>query len=362
MAELALRKRGRPRNEEKKPMLLSMAEKYGVDERQLFTIVKRTLIPPKKVRGQGGAPDTYKEASDEEILGFLAVAHKYGLDPFTKEIGAFVARNGAIVPFVMIDGWINVVNNQPRYAGFTQQEHLDDRKNLYATTTTIRVKDPELPGGFREVQKTEWLHECKRDSEPWKMEHRMLGHKSFMQCARYAFGLSGLYDQDEALDIVTRIESEAEPTLDKPPVALSVAEVAGTGVAPPLPEKPPEKAPPPPASPESKVTGTSPPATPAPSQPEHKTDEDKRKFVGEVSSKYADYCGITNAQALFQLSKFEKPDSPGEWIGLEKLDDPRLKGRWLNKIYGKCKEIHAELAKKPAPETEEGVDPDALPE
>jgi hypothetical protein len=30
------------------------------------------------------------------------------------------------------------------------------------------------------------------------MEHRMLRHKALMQCARYAFGFSGVTDDDEA--------------------------------------------------------------------------------------------------------------------------------------------------------------------
>jgi hypothetical protein len=32
------------------------------------------------------------------------------------------------------------------------------------------------------------------------MENRMLRHKALMQCARYAFGFSGITDEDEAAD------------------------------------------------------------------------------------------------------------------------------------------------------------------
>ncbi len=46
---------------------------------------------------------------------------------------------------------------------------------------------------------------CKRNTEPWKMEHRMLRHKAVMQCARIAFGFSGIHDEDDAGVIVERV-------------------------------------------------------------------------------------------------------------------------------------------------------------
>ena len=46
---------------------------------------------------------------------------------------------------------------------------------------------------------TEYLAECKMTTEPWKKyPKRMLRHKAFIQCARMAFGFSGIYDEDEA--------------------------------------------------------------------------------------------------------------------------------------------------------------------
>jgi hypothetical protein len=64
---------------------------------------------------------------------------------------------------------------------------------LQSITCRIWRKDRNRP-----VAITEHLSECKRNSEPWKMEHRMLRHKALMQCARYAFGFSGVTDEDEA--------------------------------------------------------------------------------------------------------------------------------------------------------------------
>ena len=48
---------------------------------------------------------------------------------------------------------------------------------------------------------TEYYSECVRSTDPWKMKHRMLRHKALIQAARYAFGFSGIYDEDEGAKI-----------------------------------------------------------------------------------------------------------------------------------------------------------------
>jgi hypothetical protein len=59
-----------------------------------------------------------------------------------------------------------------------------------------------IKGRTRPVVVTEYLSECKRNTDPWNtMPRRMLRHKSLIQCARVAFGFSGIFDEDEAKDI-----------------------------------------------------------------------------------------------------------------------------------------------------------------
>jgi hypothetical protein len=49
------------------------------------------------------------------------------------------------------------------------------------------------------VEITEFFSECNRNSEPWKVNpRRMLRHKALIQCARVAFGFSGITDEEEA--------------------------------------------------------------------------------------------------------------------------------------------------------------------
>jgi hypothetical protein len=66
-----------------------------------------------------------------------------------------------------------------------------------SVTCKLWRKDRSKP-----VVLTEYLAECFRPTEPWKMKHRMLRHKTLIQCARYAFGFAGVYDPDEGERIV----------------------------------------------------------------------------------------------------------------------------------------------------------------
>src|SRR5690606_21577300 len=80
---------------------------------------------------------------------------------------------------------------------------------LSAVTCRIFRKDRS-----RHTAVTEYLNECAGTSEPWKKwPARMLRHKAAIQCARYAFGLSGIVDPDEAERIasVTRTERDVTP-------------------------------------------------------------------------------------------------------------------------------------------------------
>ena len=76
-------------------------------------------------------------------------------------------------------------------------------------TATIHIKNRSHP-----VVVTEYLTECKRDTDPWnRMPHRMIRHRALCQAARLAFGFSGVKDDDEAKDIaIDAVVTAAEPT------------------------------------------------------------------------------------------------------------------------------------------------------
>jgi phage recombination protein Bet len=160
--------------------LAVMAGRLNVDPAKLHSTLKATV---------------FKGASDDELLALVVVANEYRLNPLTKEIYAFPAKGGGIVPVVSIDGWVSMINDHPQMDGMEFIDRTDEAGKLTAITCLIYRKDRSRP-----VEVTEYLSECKRGTEPWKMEHRMLRHKALIQCARYAFGFSGITDEDEAAD------------------------------------------------------------------------------------------------------------------------------------------------------------------
>ena len=129
------------------------------------------------------------QVTDAQMTALLLVADQYALNPWTKEIYAFPDKNNGIIPVVGVDGWSRIINSHPQFDGMTFRQ--DDE----SCTCVMYRKDRNHP-----VEVTEYMSECKRSNVgPW-MSHprRMLRHKAMIQCARLAFGFSGIYDQDEA--------------------------------------------------------------------------------------------------------------------------------------------------------------------
>ncbi|MGY4677638.1 phage recombination protein Bet [Pasteurella sp. P03HT] len=130
--------------------------------------------------------------SDSQMTALLIVANQYGLNPWTKEIYAFPDRQSGIVPIVGVDGWARIINENPAFDGM--EFDIDDEK----CTCRIFRKDRN-----RATEVTEYMSECYRDMGPWKTHpKRMLRHKAMIQCARLAFGFTGIYDKDEAERII----------------------------------------------------------------------------------------------------------------------------------------------------------------
>jgi phage recombination protein Bet len=199
-------------------VLIDMAMRFGMEPQAFEATVRATCI---------------QKASREEFAAFLLVAKEYGLNPLTKEIYAFPAKGGGIVPVVSIDGWINLVNSHGACDGFEfEMEHADDG-SLISCTCRMYRKDRGRP-----VTVTEYLSECKRGTDPWKMQHRMLRHKAMIQAARYAFGFSGIYDEDEGAKIadVSDASREEPPAPPAPALAYPVAVASQQKAEDPVPE------------------------------------------------------------------------------------------------------------------------------
>ena len=175
--------------EQKTSALVAMAMRLGADQDKLLNTLKATV---------------FKNATNEELLALVVVANQYGLNPLTKELYAFPAKGGGIVPVVSVDGWMNLMNSHPQMDGIEFEWKEDDQGNPISCTAIIYRKDRSRP-----TKVTEYFSECSRNTDPWKMKHRMLRHKAIIQGARVAFGFSGIYDEEEAQVIAGRVEQVA---------------------------------------------------------------------------------------------------------------------------------------------------------
>jgi hypothetical protein len=135
--------------------------------------------------------------SREEFVALVIVANTYGLNPLLKEIYAFPTKGGGITPMVSVDGWIRLMNTHPEHDSIEFEDHVDDNGNVYAIEATIYRRDRTRP-----TKIIEYLAECKGSTAPWqKSPLRMLRHRALIQCARIAYGFSGLAsDEGEAID------------------------------------------------------------------------------------------------------------------------------------------------------------------
>ena len=192
----------------KQSALSVMASRFNVEPTKLLDTLRATLMP---------------KASNEDLLAFVVTANEYQLNPFTREIYAFPSRSGGIQPVVSVDGWIKLMNRHPSFDGI--QFTTEDRDNKpHSVTATIYLKDRSRP-----VEVTEYFSECYRATEPWKVNpRRMLRHKALIQCARVAFGFSGITDEEEAIPQAvnvtpsrpifrSKLEPKVEPEIEPVP-------------------------------------------------------------------------------------------------------------------------------------------------
>lgn len=182
-------------------VLARMAAQYGIEPNKLYAALAKVAFRQKT------APST------EEMLALCLVANRYGLDPFAKQIHAFRSKDGLLVPVVGIDGWLAIINRQPSFDGLEVN---------YAANAVV-CDGVELPEWVecviyrkditRSIKIKEFAQECfVASSSVWhRFGRRMLRHKAIIQAARVAFGISGIYDEDEALD--QGVVCDAEPAV-----------------------------------------------------------------------------------------------------------------------------------------------------
>jgi phage recombination protein Bet len=158
-----------------------MASRCNVDPAKLHQTLKSTV---------------FKGATDEEMLALVVTANTYQLNPLLKEMYAFPKKGGGIVPMVGVDGWLKIANRQDNYDGMSVEVFGDGKTPTHATCE-IYLKNRAHP-----VKVTEYFEECRRNTDAWnQMPRRMIRNKVMIQAIRVAFGIGGIFDEDEATDI-----------------------------------------------------------------------------------------------------------------------------------------------------------------
>lgn len=158
--------------------LAALAMRLNVSEQVLTSTLKNTV---------------FKGASNEEFVSLVIVANAYNLNPMLKEIFAFPAKGGGIIPVVSVDGWIRIINEHPQFDGIEFNDIVDEDGKLYAIESVIYRRDRNRP-----IKVTEYMDECKGQGPAWqKTPKRMLRHRALIQGGRVAFGFSGIYVEDE---------------------------------------------------------------------------------------------------------------------------------------------------------------------
>ena len=175
--------------------LAVIAQNTGASVEDITDVLRGMIVSAKNQHGA--------QATNAELAIVTGVCATYGLNPLVKECAAFVS-GGKLSVVVMVDGWYKMVNRRPEFDGVEFDDKFDDKGSLVSITCRMFIKGRERP-----VCVTEYMAECRDPkSSVWqKWPGRMLRHKAYIQCARMAFGISEVIDDDEASRITANSQS-----------------------------------------------------------------------------------------------------------------------------------------------------------
>lgn len=181
----------------------TLSVSMGVSQEEVVDVIKGMIISSKNQHGA--------IATNAEMAVVSSVCAKYDLNPLVSECAAFVS-GGKLSVVVMIQGWYRIVNRQPDFDGVEFEDKLDSNGGIIATTCVMYLKNRSRP-----VRVTEYLSECRQErSDVWKKyPFRMLRHKAYIQCAKMAFGISEVIDDDEASRIAANSQSGPHGSREK---------------------------------------------------------------------------------------------------------------------------------------------------
>jgi phage recombination protein Bet len=179
------------------PVFKRSVERSGMSEEGFVDALVQTSLSPLIVWTQ----------FDLERL--LLAAESNGLSPLGREI-FLVPSGGALEPakvVIGVDGWSRIINTHKQFAGmcFKESDELTDGVPSWIECTMHRW-DRRVATSVREH-----LVEVRGLSASWITHpRRMLRHRAMVQCARLAFGLTGVFDADEQAPMEDLLQLGAE--------------------------------------------------------------------------------------------------------------------------------------------------------
>jgi RecT family len=166
----------------------AVGARFSMEADALLTVLAATVFPKHK----DGSPPT-----KAELTAFLAICYETGMNPFTREIFAYVAKSGNIETIISVDGWLRKLNEHPKYQGMEITEVNDEKTGKPISITAIAYRSDRE----KHTPITEYYAECYRDTEPWKtMPHRMMRNKVIRQVVRFTFGFAAAVVDEDYLD------------------------------------------------------------------------------------------------------------------------------------------------------------------
>lgn len=156
------------------------AAQQGLEPRKVGEKLMRTVMP--------------KGTDPEDLVVFMGLSERHGLDPLLGECYAFPTQQGGVRMVIGVDGWSTIMNRHPEFNGVQVEPIENEEGQLQAMRATLHRKDRDHP-----IVIEERLVECRRGTKPWQSHpYRMLRHKVIGQVCRLGLGITGVMDEDEA--------------------------------------------------------------------------------------------------------------------------------------------------------------------
>lgn len=172
-------------------VIATYAAELGMDGPRFYNTLVNTIFPNGR-------------ATLEQVQALVLVAREYNLNPITRQIWAFPAQGGGIVPIVSVDGWFRMASTHPDCAGITCEVTMDEDGRPFSATARVHRKSWDIP-----TEVTEYLSEVMRNTKPWKEQpNRMLRHRAIVQAIRIAFGIGGVFEPDEGASFAASASAE----------------------------------------------------------------------------------------------------------------------------------------------------------